>query len=379
MTQPTEDWLRQQFIEKFEEQGRSIGRFNLAIFGKTGVGKSTLINAIFGEDVAETGIGAPVTQGSHLYMHVSGHFGVLDTPGLEIGKDNATILADLEQYVQGMRQSPLPEQVHVVWYCVRAADRRFEDTEETFIRALHRLGLPVLLVFTQVPMRDGQYHPDALELRDAIRKRDLPLNGEPVFLTYAKADRFAGYEPHGLHDLLDATFRVAPQGVAAALTVAQKIDMERKRAAANKAIGVAVTAAGAAGATPIPIADAIVLVPIQLTMMARISHIYDIRVDKATTAALAATAAATAGGRSLATGLIKLIPGVGSVVGGAIAASVASGITWAMGQAWMVVCTRIFQGEFSSVSGALDSDEIRELFMSEFKNSVRKRLPAGSS
>src|SRR5215470_8229544 len=379
MTQQPEDWLRQQFSAKFEEESRNIGRFNLAIFGKTGVGKSTLINAIFGEEVAETGIGAPITRGSHLYLHVSGHFGVLDTRGLEIGKDSATILRELEQYVQEMRRQPLAEQIHVVWYCVRAADRRFENTEAEFIRALHRLGLPVLLVFTQVPMRDGQYHPDALELRNAIRDRHLPLNGEPVFLTYAKADKFAGYEPHGLQDLLDATFRVAPQGVAAALTAAQKIDMGRKRAAANKAIGVAVTAAGAAGATPIPFSDAVVLVPIQLPMMARISHIYDIKVDKATTAALAATAAATAGGRSLATGLIKLVPGVGAVVGGAIAASVASGITWAMGQAWMVVCTRIAQGEFSSISGALDSDAIREVFMKEFKNSVRKRLPAGGS
>jgi uncharacterized protein (DUF697 family)/GTP-binding protein EngB required for normal cell division len=379
MTQQPEDWLRQQFIEQFEEQSRVIGRFNLAIFGKTGVGKSTLINAMFGEEVAETGIGAPITQGSHLYLHVSGHFGVLDTRGLEIGKDSATILQELQQYVQEMRKKPLADQIHVVWYCVRAADRRFEDTEETFIRALHGLGLPVLLVFTQVPMRDGQYHPDALELGDAIRGRHLPLNGEPVFLTYAKADTFAGYESHGLQELLDATFRVAPQGVATALTVAQKIDMERKRAAANKAIGAAAAAAAAAGATPIPFSDAIVLVPIQLTMMATISHIYGIKIDKATTAALAATTAATAGGRSLATGLIKLVPGFGSVVGGAIAASVASGITLAMGQAWTVVCTRISRGELSSVSGALDKEEIRKVFLNEFKNSVRKRLPGGGS
>jgi uncharacterized protein (DUF697 family)/GTP-binding protein EngB required for normal cell division len=372
-------WFRDQFSKKFEEQSGDIGRFNLAIFGKTGVGKSTLINAIFGEDVAETGIGGPVTQGSHLYMHVSGHFGVLDTPGLEIGKDSSTILQDLEQYVREMRRSPLKEQVHVVWYCVRASDRRFEDTEDAFIRALDRLGLPVLLVFTQVPMRDGRYHPDVVELADSIRARDLPLNGEPIFLTYAKADEFAGYEAHGLQELLDATFRVAPEGVLAALTAAQKIDMNRKRGAANKAISVAVAAAAAAGATPIPFSDAAILVPIQLTMMARLSHIYDIKVDKATTAALAATAAATTAGRSLIAGLFQLVPGLGSIVGGAIAAGVASGITWAIGQAWAVVCVRIAQGEFSSISGALDSDEIREVFMTEFKSNIKKRLPGGGS
>ena len=37
---------------EYEKQNAALGRFNLAIFGKTGVGKSTLINAIFGEEVA---------------------------------------------------------------------------------------------------------------------------------------------------------------------------------------------------------------------------------------------------------------------------------------------------------------------------------------
>ena len=377
MAYGSRDWFSKQFGEKFEEKSREIGRFNLAIFGKTGVGKSTLVNAIFGADVAAVGIGEPVTQGSHLYLHAGGHFGVLDTRGLEIGTDDATILRELETYVREMRRAPLAEQIHVAWYCVRAGDRRFEDTEEAFIRGLDRLGLQVLLVLTQVPMRDGRYHPDALTLAQAITERDLPLHGEPVFLTNAKADDFAALPAHGLQDLLDATFRAAPSGVQAALTAAQKIDLKRKRVDADKAVGAAVAAAAAAGATPIPFSDAAVLVPIQLGMMASIAHTYDVEIDKATAAALAATAAATAAGRSLVTSLIKLVPGPGTLIGGAIAAGVASSITWAMGQAWIVVCVRLSQGQLKSVSGALDSEAIREVFMNEFKINVRKHLPGG--
>jgi uncharacterized protein (DUF697 family)/GTPase Era involved in 16S rRNA processing len=376
MASGSRDWFSRQFGEKFEEKGRDLGRFNLAIFGKTGVGKSTLVNAIFGEDVAETGIGAPVTQGSHLYLHAEGHFGVLDTRGLEIGTDDSIILRELEEYVRELRRAPLAEQVHVAWYCIRAGDRRFEDTEEAFIRGLDRLGLQVLVALTQVPMRDGQYHPDALELVKVITDRDLPLHGEPIFLTNAKADEFAGLAAHGLQELLDATFRAAPQGVQAALTAAQKIDLKRKRADAEKAVKAAATAAAAAGATPIPFSDAAVLVPIQLAMMASIAHIYNISLDRSTAAALAGTAAATAGGRSLVTGLIKMVPGAGTIVGGAIAAGVASSLTWAVGQAWTTVCSRISQGKFSTITGALDTDAIREVFLEEFKNNVRKHLPS---
>ncbi len=374
MAQGSSDWFRRQFAAKFDEQAERIGRFNLAIFGKTGVGKSTLINAIFGEDLAETGIGEPVTRDSHLYMHHSGHFGVLDTRGLEIGQDNEVILDDLKSYVRKMRRLDLSEQVHVAWYCVRASDRRFEETEAEFIRALDDLGLPVLLVLTQVPKRKDDYHPDAVRLADEIRDLDLPISGGVPFMTYARSDEFAGFDAHGLQDVLDATFQVAPQGVQQALVAAQQIDFSRKRAEAKRSIDIASTAAAAAGATPIPFSDAAILVPIQLTMMASISHIYDINLDRAVTASLAATAAATTAGRSAVSNLLKMIPGVGSMVGGAISASIASTFTWSMGQAWTVVCIRLAKGGLMGVDGALDSDAIRTLFMSEFKDSARRSL-----
>lgn len=379
MAQGSSDWFRRQFAATFDEQAEKIGRFNLAIFGKTGVGKSTLINAIFGDDLAETGIGEPVTKDSHLYMHQSGHFGVLDTRGLEIGQDNDAILADLRDYVRTMRRLDLSEQVHVAWYCVRASDRRFEETEAEFIRALDDLGLPVLLVLTQVPKRKEQYHPDAVRLAEEILALELPVTGGAPFMTYAKADEFAGFDAHGLQDVLDATFQVAPQGVQQALVAAQQIDFTRKRAQAKRAIDIASTAAAAAGATPIPFSDAAILVPIQLTMMASISHTYDINLDRAVTASLAATAAATTAGRSAVANLLKAIPGVGSMVGGAISAGIASGFTWSMGQAWTVVCIRLAKGGLMGVDGALDSEAIRTLFMSEFKEAARTRLSGGDA
>jgi uncharacterized protein (DUF697 family)/predicted GTPase len=360
------------FLDKYEEEAAKIGRFNLAIFGKTGTGKSTLINAVFGEDVAPTGIGEPVTRANHLYLHRAGFFGLIDTRGLEIGTGTDQIIAELGDYLTEMRTKPLAEQVHVAWYCVRASDRRFEDTEAEFIRRLHSLDLPVVVVLTQVPSRDGLFHEDAHALADHIASLDLPIYSGRPLLVMAKGDDFTQQAEHGLKDLLDATFRVAPEGVTNALNAAQKIDVARKWKSAQKAIAVATTGAGVVGAIPIPVADAILLVPTQLALMAKISAIYGIPKETAGMSAVVATSVATAAGRGAVTGLLKLIPGAGWVIGGAISAATAASLTAAMGYAWATVCGQLSQGKLAGADGALDRKAMKKLFENEILSWVKK-------
>jgi uncharacterized protein (DUF697 family)/GTP-binding protein EngB required for normal cell division len=377
MAKPTDQWFGQAFGKAWKDKADEIGRFNLAIFGKTGVGKSTLVNAIFGAEIAQTGIGEPVTRAEHLYLHQSGTLGVLDTRGLEVGRDNAKLLAELRDYLHSMRRKPLAEQIHVAWYCVRAGDRRFEATEADFIRALADLGLPVILVLTQVQRgAGGRVHPDAEALAASIAALDLPIQDGLIHYTMALGDDFTGQTAYGLQEVLDATFRGAPSGVAHALTSAQQIDFDRKRERAEAAIKVATAAATTAGASPIPFSDAAILVPLQLTMMASIAVTYGISIERSTAASIAATAAATTAGRSVVGNLIKFVPGAGTAVAGTINATIAGTFTYAMGYAWLRVCERLARGELRMVGGALDNDSIHRVFMSEFKAQAGRKLPA---
>ncbi len=364
-------FFTESFRSEFDKQASMMGRFNLGIFGKTGVGKSTLINAVFGEEVAATGIGEPITKDSHLYVGVQGTLGLIDTRGIEIGRDDRALVKEIRTFVTNQRKQPLDDQMHAAWYCVRALDRRFEDAEAEVIRALADLDVPVIMVFTQVPVRDGQFHPDAVALAEYVVSLDLPIVDGRPFMTYAMRDSFTGQPPYGLMDLLNATFLVVPDAVHAALAAAQKIDLDAKARQATRSIGAAVAAAAAAAAVPIPFSSAAVLVPLQLGMMARIAQLYNVPFDRAALLAIASTSIATTAGRSAATGLLQLIPGAGTIAGGAINASVASGFTLAMGQAWLAVCQRVANGQLGQLGDALDSQAVKDLFEEEF----RKRAP----
>jgi uncharacterized protein (DUF697 family)/GTP-binding protein EngB required for normal cell division len=363
------------FEDRLAEAFAALGCFNLAVFGKTGVGKSTLVNAVFGRDVARTGVGSPVTKGLVYYRHPDGFLGLYDSEGFETGTAGDAIVAGLRSLVEQHRAKAVDEQIHAVWYLVRWSDRRFEQGQEQFVRALAALGLPVILVLTQVPNRDGQVHPEALEFARYIEGLDLPISPHGrVLLTNALTDPFSGSPVYGLQSLLDVTYEVIPAAAEAALTAAQVLDVGRKKKAVAAIIKQAVVVAAGVGATPIPFADAALLVPNQVTMIARITAAYGLPPSRsralATAGSVVLTGGATMAGRYAVTSLLKFVPG-GAVAGSAISATVAAALTKAVGHAWARVCEYALSMGSAQRNAFLDSPQVTEQFLTYLKGERR--------
>lgn len=363
------------FAQRLAEAFAALGCFNLAVFGKTGVGKSTLVNAVFGSDVAETGLGKPVTRGLVYYRHPGGLLGLYDSEGFETGTSGDEILAALRSRVADSRSLPVDQQIHAAWYLVRWSDRRFEDRQGDFVRALAELGLPVILVITQVPSRDGIPHPEAIELAQYIESLGLPLRpAGRALLTNALEDPFTASPVFGLQDLLDATYLVVPEVATAALTAVQILDWERKRQAVKTIINQSVALAAGVGAAPIPFADAAILVPTQVTMIARITAAYGLPADRsralAAAGAVVLTGGATMAGRYIATSLLKFVPG-GQIATSAISATVAGTLTRAVGGAWARVCEYALGLPPDERDRFLAGSGPKELFMAYFSGKQR--------
>ncbi len=142
---------------------------------------------------------------------------------------------------------------------------------------------------------------------------------------------------------------------------------------AENAVAVAVAATATTGAVPIPFADAPLLIGEQVILMATICGIYGIDVKKDGLKMLATTAMCAGGaaivGKTVATNLIKFIPGVGTFIGGAISAGTAGIVTAAMGKAFIEVCKMVKVGKLSEsdLTSSLGASIMSKQFTEQLK------------
>lgn len=158
----------------------------------------------------------------------------------------------------------------------------------------------------------------------------------------------------------------------------QYLELQSMLEKADNAVAVATGTTAVTGAVPIPFADAPLLVAQQVALMTTICGIFKINIKKDGLKALAMAAlgagGATVVGKTLATNLVKLVPGAGSVVGGAISAGTAGVVTLAMGKAFIEVCKAVKMGKLSEedVTSSKGTNMLKKAFKDQLRKNKKK-------
>ena len=350
------DLLRQ----KLEEAVKERGKVNIVVAGKTGVGKSTLINAVFQGNFAETGDGRPVTKTTREIRKDGIPLSIFDTRGLEVNEYKNTVL-ELEKLIQERRKNEDPNQhIHIAWVCIMEESRRVEDAEIKLTEMLHKY-IPAVAVVTK-SMADNGFRQKVQEL--------LPQARNVVRVLAKETELDGGHKipTMGLESLVELTMTLVPETQRNALAAAQRVSLNHKLQRAHAVVAGAALSAGSAAAVPLPFSDAIAIIPIQVSMLAGISAVWGLPISTAFLGTLVSGAitgsAGTIVGRAAVGALLKLIPGVGSLVGGAINAGVASTLTTAFGEAYIAALYVLTKDNPDRIPTA---EEIRDEFMRQLK------------
>lgn len=86
--------VTRQCMDSINSKIKNLKKLNIIIIGKSGVGKSTLINSLFRGNFAETGLGKPVTQEIRKIEKQDYPLAIYDTPGFELSKSQQDNVKD---------------------------------------------------------------------------------------------------------------------------------------------------------------------------------------------------------------------------------------------------------------------------------------------
>ncbi|KAH6892489.1 hypothetical protein B0T10DRAFT_438346 [Thelonectria olida] len=141
-------WLRDMQL-----QASGVKAFRILVCGKTGVGKSTLINRVFGVEM--TSESDSYDQGVHdinVAFESPKHPGLLihDSRGWQAGSDTELdLIAKFLRY-RAFQQDPA-EALHVIWFCVDSDVSRIEEADKRTFATIAEFShdVPVFVVGTK--------------------------------------------------------------------------------------------------------------------------------------------------------------------------------------------------------------------------------------
>lgn len=348
---------------------------NVLVIGSSGVGKSTLINAVLGEEVAETGWGTKgTTKELEIFESSRIPFRIIDTVGFEpsllkeLKANNAVRKWSRESAKAGHEDN----QVNVIWFCVEGTSSKlFPKQIENLSRATAMwASVPVIVVITKsysVPDRDQNiemvHNAFAKQRRYAKNLRGVI----PVVAATYVLNEVAFAAPEGITELIDATYFLMPEGIRAGEADIAAFKLNRKRALAHGVTGVSTTAAVVVGAVPIPFPDAMILTPIEIGLVNGLAQIYEIHKNEESkrffnTIVEVGTVSVVA--RS-ALGALKAIPGVN--LGASVLNAITAGtIVAALGEGTIYAFEQVYLGKRSIT----DIDWVKKMMASKFSSQM---------
>lgn len=324
-------------VEKeFDTQLNDFVKANVMIVGGTGVGKSSLVNCVFGKEVAKVGSGKPQTKGINVFDNKGSPVVIFDTEGYEIfdGEiDNSNFKTVVLAEVNRRSKLDLKDQIHLFWYCLSVGNHRITEYDIENIKSLKRLGVDLAIVLTKCDIEEIDDNDEGVTskvFKEILSKEGIDLNN--IFETIAEGD-----ENLEIDKLIEwSVDRLTDDDLRAAFVGAQKKSLTLKNREANKIINLAtIAAAGAGGLNPLPLADSLILVPIQTGLAIKLASIYGFTSLGEKVMDLLKAQVVSLIGKQIATSLTKFIP----IIGQFINASVAGSLTLAIGHGLKTIYT----------------------------------------
>jgi len=352
LTKEQKELFEKQAAESMKKAVEEQPKPNVLICGQTGAGKSSAINYIAEEKIAEVGDVVPNTIG--IEYKETNYINVYDSEGYEIGSDKQAYYNELIMGFLKTNKGTGKKAVHLIWYCIDGFAGRYKPLDKSLIEKMKEEGFKVCVLITKTDEMDDD------QKKELVKSIKQDYEQIDIFKLSIKENAEWKSLIKWSYDNLEEVYR---DRFLSGLKI--EYGLEEKEKHTKTIINWAVAAAAGVAATPIPISDAPVLIGIQTTMCVKILSTYNIKVGNKTILALIQGTLISNFGKMLVGWILKFIPG-----GSLINATVAAGITKALGNTLLYFANKYVKAKASGEQWVETFEEVLNSvdFLNMFKN-----------
>lgn len=122
------------------------------------------------------------------------------------------------------------DRIHAIWYCINSGSNRYQGAELNFIKSLHAIGVPFIIVLTQ--SFGDEDEENAFEEQIRTENAKMGMNDISIVQILAKDYKLRGQPPvpaFGLDTLINLTISQMPNYLKGSVTAAQRVSRDQKR------------------------------------------------------------------------------------------------------------------------------------------------------
>lgn len=374
-----ENKYEEQLKAEWEKFSKSEFLPNIMLLGATGCGKSSLVNLVFGKDIAPVNDVFRGTDGFETYLGSEHNIGVnlIDSRGYELengsGDSFANYLKSIKEKMEESRNSDPKGKIHIIWFCISVAVGVIQNYDIEVLKLLRNdpeLKDRVAVVLTKCD-EDDESGNTALVLRNNIaneigRKVSVfEVSTDEDLINELDLEKLINWSAEQLDD----------EDMKDAFIASQIISLKAKRKKAAAAIAGYSAGAAAIVIAPVKLKDAVMLTTLQVTMSTHIVSIYGLESLANISKELIGSVLISNIGKFIAGELAGLIPVVGKVINTSVAVAITSSLGFAISEICYDCCKKLARGENVDFGLAFSPETIQnffQMFMDSKKDSIEE-------
>lgn len=347
---------------------------NIAVIGRCGSGKSSLINAVFDKKMAEVGTGFPVSKAFIRYPNPTMEeekppVVLYDSAGYEVEKASEFI-NDVFDFLEERISKGLDEQIHLIWYVIHAGLKRFEPFDATILSKFKEYQIPVIIILSQADLARVS---ELEAMEETLRSYEYHYKLEPFKVLRVSANPIHG-EPFGIKEIVNQTINQIPELYTEAFIVRQMVDLESKRKIAIGYIKFFASACFGSAFVPIPLTTPVAALSSQALLCTKIAALYGYKewveiLDKIGSVTITSIVAVIATGILDIAGFVSnLFTGfIGGVAANSLSGGAAASFVSILGLTYTSVFEKLSKQNLHGSSRKEIEDFIKKVFKEELK------------